>query len=130
MPTFGEVDGISEDYDWNELEYAQMCNSDVVKALIGPFSGELTAIGFIAAPYGSLLRFAEGIDSVRNLAVTVTDGDATLVWDTPLGDAVPTTVSELLPVQKYVVSAFKQGPAGELSVVKAGGQGAMHVTPS
>ena len=77
MPTFGEVVGISEDYDWNELEYAQKCNSDVVKALIGPFSGELTAIGFIAAPYGSLLRFAEGIDSVRNLAVSTVPANHT-----------------------------------------------------
>lgn len=69
MPTFGEVAGLSEDYDWNQLEYEQMCNSDVVKALIGPMSGELTAIGFLSAPYGSLLRFAEGIDSIRNLGV-------------------------------------------------------------
>ncbi len=69
MPTFGEVAGLSEDYDWNQLEYEKMCNSDVVKALIGPMSGELTAIGFLSAPYGSLLRFAEGIDSIRNLGV-------------------------------------------------------------
>jgi hypothetical protein len=46
-----------------------MCNSDVVKALIGPFSGDLTSIGFLSAPYGSMLRFAEGIDSIRNLGV-------------------------------------------------------------
>lgn len=68
-PTFGELVGISNDYDWNELEYEQMCNSDTVKALIGPFSGDLTSIGFLAAPYGSMLRFAEGIDSIRNLGV-------------------------------------------------------------
>ena len=68
-PTFGELVGISDDYDWNELEYEQMCNSDTVKALIGPFSGDLTSIGFLAAPYGSMLRFAEGIDSIRNLGV-------------------------------------------------------------
>lgn len=32
--------------------------------------GDLTAIGFISAPYGSMLRVAEGIDSIRNLAGT------------------------------------------------------------
>ena len=67
--TFSELIGISEDYDWSKLEYAEMCNSDAVKALIGPFAGELTAIGFLSAPYGSFLRFAEGIDSIRNLGV-------------------------------------------------------------
>ena len=30
--------------------------------------GDLTAVGFLAAPYGSMLRIAEGIDAIRNLA--------------------------------------------------------------
>ena len=32
--------------------------------------GGLSSVGFIAGPYGSILRFAEGIDSIRNLAAT------------------------------------------------------------
>lgn len=69
MVTFGQLVGISDDYDWNQLEYSEMCNSDVVKALIGPMSGDLSTVGFLSAPYGSMLRFAEGIDSFRNLGV-------------------------------------------------------------
>lgn len=67
--TFAQLIGVSDDYNWNNLEYMEMCNSDVVKALIGPFTGELTAYGFLSAPYGSFLRLAEGIDSIRNLGV-------------------------------------------------------------
>ena len=67
--TFSQLIGVSEDYDWDNLEYTEMCNSDAVKALIGPFAGELTTIGFLSAPYGSFLRLAEGIDSIRNLGV-------------------------------------------------------------
>ena len=69
MPTFEETVGISANYDWNQLEYTGMCNSDVVKALVGPMAGELSTIGFLSAPYASFLRLAEGIDSIRNLGV-------------------------------------------------------------
>ena len=69
MPTFEETVGISANYDWNQLEYTEMCNSDVVKALVGPMAGELSTIGFLSAPYASFLRLAEGIDSIRNLGV-------------------------------------------------------------
>ena len=54
-----------------------MCNSDAVKALIGPFSGDLTSIGFLSAPYGSMLRFAEGIDSIRNLGIMTVPANST-----------------------------------------------------
>lgn len=59
--------GLPENYDFQELEYSEMCDSTVVKALIGPMMGGLSAVGFIAAPYGSMLRIAEGVDSLRNL---------------------------------------------------------------
>lgn len=72
MSTFAGAVGIADEFDWDTLEYANMCNSDTVKSLIGPMSGDLTAIGLISAPYGSMLRLAEGIDSIRNLgAATV-----------------------------------------------------------
>lgn len=45
-----------------------MCDSATVKALVGPVVGSLSANALIAAPYGSLLRVAEGLDSIRNLA--------------------------------------------------------------
>lgn len=67
MASFGETVGVSEDYDWSALEYEEMCDSRTVKALIGPMMGDLSAVGFLAAPYGSMLRIAEGIDSIRNL---------------------------------------------------------------
>ena len=68
MSSFGEAVGVAEDYDWDVLEYEEMCDSSAVKALIGPMMGELTAVAFLAAPYGSMLRIAEGIDAIRNLA--------------------------------------------------------------
>tara|TARA_B110000902_G_scaffold259661_1_gene331365 strand:+ start:1756 stop:2502 length:747 start_codon:yes stop_codon:yes gene_type:complete len=68
--SFAELTGIPEEYDWSALEYENACNSDAVKALIGPMTGGLTAAWFISAPYGSMLRLAEGVDSIRNLAGT------------------------------------------------------------
>jgi len=68
MGTFNELFSLPEDYDWDTLEYKELCDSGTVRALIGPMMGGLSAVGFIAAPYGSMLRIAEGIDSIRNLA--------------------------------------------------------------
>ena len=36
--------------------------------------GELSTIGFIAAPYGTFLRVAEGIDSLRNFGASGASG--------------------------------------------------------
>ena len=69
-PKFNEALGFDADFDWNTLEYNNSCDSAAVKALIGPMMGDLTATSIIAAPYGSILRFAEGIDSIRNLIKT------------------------------------------------------------
>ena len=69
-PRFNEFFGFDETFKWSSLEYNNSCDSAAVKALIGPMMGELSAVGFIAAPYGSVLRFAEGIDSIRNLIKT------------------------------------------------------------
>lgn len=68
IPKFKTALNLGEDFDFNSLEYNKTCDSTAVKALIGPMMGELSSIGFIAAPYGTLLRFAEGIDSIRNFA--------------------------------------------------------------
>ena len=53
--------------------------------------GDLTSIGFIAAPYGSLLRFAEGIDSLRNLGKT---SDQTLT-NSQRGSAIVCSIAQL-----------------------------------
>ena len=69
MSSFGAVVGVADDYDWDALEYEEMCDSSAVKALIGPMMGDLSAVGFLAAPYGSMLRIAEGVeDALRKQA--------------------------------------------------------------
>jgi hypothetical protein len=67
LSTFNSMVGLPENYDFQQLEYDSMCDSATVKALIGPMMGGLSTVGFIAAPYGSVLRVAEGVDSLRNL---------------------------------------------------------------
>jgi hypothetical protein len=69
IATFNAHYGLGDDFDFSSLEYADACDSDTVQALIGPLMGDLTAVSFVAAPYGGLLRFAEGVDSLRNLGV-------------------------------------------------------------
>ena len=68
MPSFNTAFGLDKDFTFATLEYSDTCDSAAVKALIGPMMGELSTIGMIAAPYGTILRFAEGIDSIRNFA--------------------------------------------------------------
>ena len=68
MPKFNKAVGLADDFDFKTMEYNDTCDSSAVKSLIGPMMGELSTIGIIAAPYGTLLRFAEGIDSIRNFA--------------------------------------------------------------
>jgi hypothetical protein len=91
MKTFNDQFNLGEEFDWANLEYEQQCDSETVKALIGPMMGELSTIGFISAPYGSMLRFAEGIDSIRNLAKT---GDSTLT-NTQRGSAIVCSIAQL-----------------------------------
>ena len=68
MSTFNEAVGLSSDFKFESLEYENACDTSTVQSLISPLVGELSTIGFIKAPYGSLLRIAEGIDSIRNFA--------------------------------------------------------------
>jgi len=70
MLTFNEHYELSPEFQFGSLEYENACNSDVVRALLGPMSGDLTAVGFLSAPYAGVLRFAEGIDALRNLALS------------------------------------------------------------
>jgi hypothetical protein len=91
MDTFNEAFNLGDKFEWGTLEYDQQCDSSAVQAIIGPMMGDLTSIGFIAAPYGSLLRFAEGIDSLRNLGKT---GDSTLT-NAQRGSAIVCSIAQL-----------------------------------
>jgi hypothetical protein len=91
MKTFNDAFNLGEHFDWGSLEYDQQCDSATVLALIGPMMGDLTSVGFIAAPYGSLLRFAEGVDSLRNLGKT---GDTTLT-NSQRGSAIVCSIAQL-----------------------------------
>jgi hypothetical protein len=70
MGSFSEYYDLGAKFDFASIEYENACSSDVVKALLGPMTGDLTAIAFLSAPYAGVLRFAEGIDSLRNLGLT------------------------------------------------------------
>ena len=77
--------GLPADYDFEKLEYATACNTETMKAT-------LQTIGqpndFTYTPVGLMLRFAEGVDSLRNLArssedkLTVDERAAALVCAT------------------------------------------------
>jgi hypothetical protein len=91
MKNFNDAFNLGDSFEWNQLEYENACDSAAVTALIGPMMGELSSVGFIAGPYGSLLRFAEGVDSIRNLAKT---GDMNLT-DSQRGAAIVCSVAQL-----------------------------------
>lgn len=65
--SFATVVGVDENFNWDALEYEELCDSTAVRALIDPLMDRITPMGFLSAPYGSMLRIAEGIDSIRNL---------------------------------------------------------------
>lgn len=55
------------DYDFTELEFGRACNTDAMKEILLTF-GQPNDVTY--TPIGLMLRFAEGIDSLRNLALT------------------------------------------------------------
>jgi len=67
--------GLPADYDFEELEFATACNVDSMRETLLLF-GQPNDITF--TPVGLMLRFAEGIDSLRNL---VRSSDGTLTVD-------------------------------------------------
>jgi hypothetical protein len=72
MKTFNEFYGLADSFEFASLEYAESCNADAVRALVGPVSGDPASWTLLSTPYAGVLRFAEGIDALRNLA---NDGD-------------------------------------------------------
>ena len=91
MKTFNDAFNLGTEFSFTSLEYENTCDSSAVTSIIGPMMGDLTAVGFIAGPYGALLRFAEGIDSIRNLAKT---GDMTLT-ESQRGAAIVCSIAQL-----------------------------------
>lgn len=82
---FRAMVGLPQDYNFEELEFASACNVDSMKETLLLF-GQPNDITF--TPVGLMLRFAEGIDSLRNLvrssddALTVDERAAALVCST------------------------------------------------
>ena len=72
---FRAMVGLPQDYDFEELEFASACNVDSMKETLLIF-GQPNDITF--TPVGLMLRFAEGLDSLRNL---VRSSDGTLTVD-------------------------------------------------
>lgn len=59
-----------EDVDFNALEFEQACNAESVKSVLGALGEEWAKNSITTAPMGAILRVAEGIDAVRNLALS------------------------------------------------------------
>jgi hypothetical protein len=57
-----------QEVDFNALEFEQACNAESVKAVLGSLGQEWAKNSMTTAPMGAILRAAEGIDAVRNLA--------------------------------------------------------------
>lgn len=91
MSTFNEAIGLSPDFDFGSLEYENACDTSTVRSLINPVLGDLSTLGFLKAPYGSLLRVAEGVDSIRNFAAA----DATNSTESQRAAAVVCGMSQL-----------------------------------
>ena len=64
--------GLPESYDFQQLEFATACNTDSMKEILRTFGQPDGA--WTATPIGLILRFAEGTDSLRNLARSAETG--------------------------------------------------------
>jgi hypothetical protein len=67
MQLFRQYYGVG-DLDFGELEFEKACKSEAVRSVLGSLGQNLARNVITTAPMGSILRVAEGIDSVRNLA--------------------------------------------------------------
>lgn len=67
MELFRKYYGVG-DMDFNDLEFEKACRSDAVKGVLGALGEDWSKNMITTAPMGSILRVAEGIDSIRNLA--------------------------------------------------------------
>jgi len=91
MDDFNTAFGYAQDFRFSDLEYEQRCESPAVKSLTSPLFAEFSATGIVYSPYSSLLRVAEGFDSLRNLARS-SDEDLS---DADRGAAVVCSIAQL-----------------------------------
>ena len=90
MVNFRTSLGLPQDFDWNNLEYTEACYADAVKTAIGVL-GEPIDFFLLSSPYGILLRAAEGVDAIRNLA----EGSNPLLTATERGAAIVCGTAQL-----------------------------------
>jgi hypothetical protein len=91
MKTFKEFYQLGN-VNFDNLEFEKACNSDAVKSILGALGNDWAKNVLTTAPMGALLRIAEGIDSIRNLATSGLDGVNTEV---ERGAAIVCGVSQL-----------------------------------
>jgi hypothetical protein len=71
LPPFREALGLDAEWKWNDLEYESACNSEAVKGVLASL-GE--PVSWNAGPYALILRAAEGVDALNNIARTADGG--------------------------------------------------------
>ena len=69
MPSFRENYQLGN-LDFDQLDFQNACNADSVKQVLGALGQDWARISFWSGPFGAILRVAEGVDSIRNLAVS------------------------------------------------------------
>ena len=69
MPSFRENYQLGN-LDFDQLDFQNACNADSVKQVLGALGQDWADISFWSGPFGGLLRVAEGVDAVRNLAAS------------------------------------------------------------
>jgi len=58
------------DLNFDDLEFETACSADSVKSVLGALGQDWASNTITTGPMGAILRVAEGIDSIRNLALS------------------------------------------------------------
>lgn len=69
MQSFRAAYGLG-DLDFNQLQFQDACSAASVQQVLGALGQDWARIDFWSGPFGGLLRVAEGVDAVRNLAAS------------------------------------------------------------
>jgi hypothetical protein len=69
MPSFRENYQLGN-LDFDQLDFQNACNADSVKQVLGALGQDWARISLWSGPFGGLLRVAEGVDAIRNLAAS------------------------------------------------------------
>ena len=79
------------DFNFDDLEFEKACSADSVKSVLGALGQDWASNTITTAPMGAILRVAEGIDSVINLAHSGVDATS----EAHRGAAIVCGVSQL-----------------------------------